>query len=38
MGHIPNLALLDFSVKVVRHRVGLWKAVEKVKMTGAVVS
>jgi hypothetical protein len=27
--HSPNLARLKFSVKVVRHRVRLWKAVEK---------
>ena len=27
--HTPNLALLKSSVKVVRHRVGLWTAVEK---------
>ena len=40
--HSPNLARLKFSVKVVRHRVRLWKAVEKIwlppdfKVTGAI--
>jgi hypothetical protein len=28
-GHVPIWRFLKFSVKVVRHRIGLWKAVEK---------